>query len=343
MASVEELQRAGAPRQAAAAPRRVRVATIVAPGRVEIDEQPLPQPGPGQVRVALQGCGVCASNIPLWEGRPWFNYPLPAGAPGHEGWGIVDALGEGVTTLAAGDRVALLSDHAFASHDVAAADRVVRLPPEVGPEFPGEPLGCAMNVFDRAGVSSDQSVCIVGVGFLGALLIQLARHAGARVTAVARRRSASELARRCGAEHAFAIDDTADPVQQLRALTDERGFDHVFEVTGHQEPLDLASQLVRVRGRLIIAGYHQDGLRQVNLQQWNWNGIDVINAHERDPKRYLCGIAHAADAVTQGRLRPQPLYTHRYPLEKLADALEAARHRPEGFVKALVIMPQDDP
>lgn len=341
MASVEERQRAAAPRQAAAATRRMRVATITAPGRVEIDEQPLPQPGPGQVRVALQGCGVCASNIPLWEGRPWFNYPLPPGAPGHEGWGVVDALGEGVTTLAAGDRVALLSGHAFASHEVAAAEAVVRLPPEVGPDFPGEPLGCAMNVFDRGGVTAGQTVCVVGIGFLGALLVQLARHRGAQVTAVARRRSACELARHHGADHAFATDDTADPAQQLRALTDDRGFDHVFEVTGYQEPLDLAGQLVRVRGRLIIAGYHQDGLRQVNLQQWNWNGIDVINAHERDPKRYLRGIAHAADAVTQGRLRPQSLYTHRYPLEQLAGALDAARLRPEGFVKALVIMPQD--
>jgi len=317
----------------------MRVATIVAPGCVELQQHPLPHPGHGQVRVALHGCGVCASNIPVWEGRPWFQYPLQPGTPGHEGWGTVDAVGQGVDSLAPGDRVAMLSYHAFASHDLAAADAVVKLPPNIDGPFPGEPLGCAMNVFERGDVSPEHTVCIVGVGFLGALLIQLARHRGARVIAVARRPRACQLAENCGADHAVRLQNVADAAQQIRALTHERGCDRVFEVTGHQEPLDLAGQLVCVRGKLIIAGYHQDGLRQVNLQQWNWNGIDVINAHERAPERYVHGIVQAAEAVSQGYLSPQALFTHRYPLEHLAEALDIARRRPDGFVKAFVLMP----
>jgi threonine dehydrogenase-like Zn-dependent dehydrogenase len=70
---------------------------------------------------------------------------------------------------------------------------------------------------------------------------------------------------------------------------------------------------------------------------WNWRGLDVINAHERDPARYIEGIREAVDAVASGRLDPSPLYTHRYPLERLGDALNDTRDRPDGFLKALVV------
>jgi threonine dehydrogenase-like Zn-dependent dehydrogenase len=112
--------------------------------------------------------------------------------------------------------------------------------------------------------------------------------------------------------------------------------DRVIEAIGKQRPLDLAAELTRERGRLIIAGYHQDGPRQVNMQLWNWRGIDVINAHERDPLVYMQGIRDAIDAVATGRLDPAPLYTHRFPLDRLDDALNATRDRPDGFLKALV-------
>ena len=88
----------------------------------------------------------------------------------------------------------------------------------------------------------------------------------------------------------------------------------------------------------MIAGYHQDGNRTVNMQLWNWRGIDVINAHERDPRTFTEGMRLAIEAVAGGRLRPDPLLTHRYPLEQIADAFEAARTRPDGFLKAVVQM-----
>src|SRR5690606_3006595 len=79
-------------------PRRVAVWT--APGHSEIRTCEWPSPGPRQVLVRLHGCGVCSSNVPVWEGRPWFEYPLAPGAPGHEGWGVIAAIGEEVLQLA---------------------------------------------------------------------------------------------------------------------------------------------------------------------------------------------------------------------------------------------------
>jgi len=315
----------------------MRSALIAAPGAAHLTTVVLPEPGPGEIRVRMEGCGVCGSNLPFWEGRPWFAYPGEPGSPGHEGWGIVDAIGDGVAEPALGDRVAALSTHAFAEYDLVAADAAVVIPPSLaGQPFPGEPLACAMNAFRRADVHPGQTVAVIGIGFLGALLTALGASAGARVVAISRRPYALEVARAMGAEATIALEEQATIVRRLGELTGNAGADRVFEAVGQQWPLDLAGELTRVRGRLIIAGYHQDGRRSVDMQLWNWRGLDVVNAHEREPAVYVQGMREAVAAVAAGRLDPRPLYTHRFPLDRLADAMEIMRTRPDGFMKALV-------
>jgi threonine dehydrogenase-like Zn-dependent dehydrogenase len=315
----------------------MQACVIAAPRRAALQTLERPEPGPGEVLLRLEGSGVCASSLPLWEGREWFDYPQPPGAPGHEGWGRIAALGLGVSGLSEGDRVAALTYRAHAEYDLAAADAVVRLPEALGDAaVPGEPLGCACNIFKRSRIERGQTVAIVGIGFLGALLTQLASHAGARVIALSRRPFALELARACGAEHTILLDDHQKILEQVKALTQGRWCERVIEATGLQWPLDLAGEMTAERGMLIIAGYHQDGLRQVNMQLWNWRGIDVINAHERDPRAYVDGMRTAVDLMVAGVLDPTPLYTHKLPLEQLGEALELTRTRPDGFLKALV-------
>jgi threonine dehydrogenase-like Zn-dependent dehydrogenase len=316
----------------------MRAARVVRPGQIEIESVPIPIPQAGEVRLRMAGSGVCASNLPPWEGREWFTYPLEPGGLGHEGWGVVDAIGDGVTGLAVGDPVAALSQHAYAEYDVAAAADVIRLPAALaGQPFPGEPLGCALNIFRRADIQAGQTVSIVGIGFLGALLIQLAVTAGARVLAVAHRPFAQEVARQMGADIVLPMDDHYRIIEQVKELTGGDFCPVVIECTGKQWPLDLSAELCAIRGRLVIAGYHQDGPRQVNLQLWNWRGLYVINANERDPEVYRRGIRAAVEAVESGTLVPDALYTHRFPLEQLGDALNQTAERPDGFLKALVV------
>jgi 2-desacetyl-2-hydroxyethyl bacteriochlorophyllide A dehydrogenase len=316
----------------------MQAGVIAAPGEANVSATEIRSPARGEVRVRLEGSGVCGSNLPVWEGRPWFDYPLPPGAPGHEGWGVVDAVGPGVATVAPGDRVASLGTHAFAEYEVVAAEAVVPLPDALaGQAFPGEPLGCAMNVFRRAAIEAGDTVVIVGLGFLGAVVTRLASRAGARVVAVSRRTFALDIARSQGAELVLPLEDGDRIAATVEQLTDGQGADRVIEAVGLQAPLDLAARLVRVRGRLVIAGYHQDGLRQVDMQSWNWRGIDVINAHERDPGIIREGIRGAIAAIEDGTLAPDALYTHCYHLSQLSDALETMRRRPDGFLKALVL------
>jgi threonine dehydrogenase-like Zn-dependent dehydrogenase len=297
------------------------------------------EPGEGELRVQIEGCGVCASNLPIWEGKPWFEYPFQPGAPGHEAWGRVDKVGEGVRDFAPGDRVAMLSSHAFAEYDFASPSEVVQLPTSLDDvAFPAEPLGCAINIFKRALIRSGETVAIVGVGFLGTLLTQLATNAGARVIALSHRRSSLKLAEQFGASALMEIDDDQRALQKVKQLTNGRGCECVIEAAGTQQSLDLASELTAERGRLVIAGYHQDGPRQVKMQLWNWRGIDIVNAHERDPRVYVAGMREAITAVKSGVMDPRPLYTHSFPLKELSRAFETLENSPEGFVKALIYL-----
>jgi 2-desacetyl-2-hydroxyethyl bacteriochlorophyllide A dehydrogenase len=312
-------------------------AVIERPGTPVITRARARQPGSNEIRVRLEGTGVCASNLPVWQGREWFRYPMAPGAPGHEGWGEIDQVGDEVTDFAPGDRVAFVSGHAYAEIDIAQANAAVRLPPALDRQvFPGEPLGCAMNIFERADIQHGQHVAIVGTGFLGLLLTQLANRAGAQVLGISRREDALQRALGCGAADTLRIGPGEDTAGQALERTAGRGFERVIEVAGEQATLDLASQLVAERGRLIIAGYHQDGRRVVDMQSWNWRGIDVINAHERSVERYAAGMRAAVAAVCEGRLDPYPLFTHRVPLAGLGAAFELMATRPPGFVKALV-------
>jgi threonine dehydrogenase-like Zn-dependent dehydrogenase len=319
--------------------KTMRAAVFCGDGRVQVQKQPLPELGPDEVCVRLEGCGVCASNLPVWMGKPWFDYPLPPGSPGHEGWGEIAGLGEQVEDFRVGERVALLSGKAYAEYDVARADMIARLPRACdGLPLPGEPLACAMNIFRRSAIESGQTVAIVGSGFIGALLIQLSAGAGAKVIALARRPYALQTARRCGASHVVPCHDSAAAIGAVLEHTNGAGCERVIEAAGVQSSLDIASAITAEGGRLIIAGYHQDGPRQVNMQQWNWRGIDVINAHERDSRVIARGLREAMRAVEDGRLDPFALLTHRYTLDALSDAFAAMRARPEGFMKATVVL-----
>jgi len=312
-------------------------AIVEAPGRCRLDNCNIPVPGDEEIVIKLEGTGVCASDVNVWQGRPWFEYPHPPGRPGHESWGTIHSLGSSVSTVRVGDRVCSFSESAYAQYTLSSVNDVVRLPDELyGKPFPGEPLACAINAFKRCDIHKEDSVAIVGAGFQGLLLTQMAAKAGAHVSVISRRKTALEFAQAMGAQETIELDVHDRAIRHALGITGGAGFDRVIEATGHQWPLDVAAELTRTRGRLIIVGYHQD-LRSVNMQQWNWRGIDVINAHERDRRAHIEALWDAVEAVVEGELDIWPLLTHRFSLSQLDKALNMAVERPEGFLKAIIL------
>jgi len=259
------------------------------------------------------------------------------GAPGHEVFGTVAGLGEGVDGIALGEPVTALTYRGYAEYDLAEAGSIVRLPPALaGRPVLGEPLACAVNVAHRAGVAEGDLVVLLGAGFLGGLLLQLLRREKpGRMVAVSRRRAGLAAAESLGADETLTYED--DVRGRISELSGGRMADVVIEATGRQEPLDLAAELTRVRGRLIVAGYHQDGRRTVNMQLWNWRGLDVINAHERDPEVYRRGMEEGVARLAAGEVDLKPLLTHRFPLSEINQAFKTSEERPAGFLKSLVL------
>ena len=179
-------------------------------------------------------------------------------------------------------------------------------------------------------------MAIVGIGFLGAILLQLCLQKGAQVIAISRRLFALQIATKLGAGHALEMTERPSVVTNIRRITSEHLCDVVIEAGGVQSTLDLAGDLCRTRGRLVIAGYHQDGPRMVNMQYWNWNGLDVINAHERDELIYIQGMQQAADMVARGAIHLEGLITRTFPIQQIEEGFRLAEKRPAGFMKGVV-------
>jgi threonine dehydrogenase-like Zn-dependent dehydrogenase len=192
----------------------------------------------------------------------------------------------------------------------------------------GEPLACATNVVRRACVQPDQRIAIVGFGYLAALIVHLLPPNVGGWIAISRRDDSRALARRLGAESAFDYSDVPSTAWDSYPI--------VIEAAGVQRTLDVATWLTGYGGRLVVAGYHADGARTVNMQSWNWKGIDVINAHERAPAAYARALREGLALVAERRLDLDALVSHRWPLERIHDAFTVLETRPPGFIKGIV-------
>ncbi len=228
---------------------RMRVAQIAsANGPFELVERDIPEPGPGEVRMRVEACGICHSDSFTKEGTfPGVTYPR---VPGHEAAGVIDALGSGVAGWQKGDRVAvgwhgghcghcdscrrgdfvtcqvapqvpgITYDGGYAEYMVAPAGALALVPDELSAVEAG-PLMCAgittFNALRHSGAGPGDLVAVLGIGGLGHLGVQFAARMGFRTVAIARGTDKEALARKLGAAH--YIDSRAqDPAAELMKL-----------------------------------------------------------------------------------------------------------------------------
>ena len=320
----------------------MRSATLLEPRRFTVDPMETPVPGEGEVLLKVRGCGVCGSDMGPWKGIQGLEYPMKPGAPGHEVFGIVEALGPGVEGLKAGDPVTALTYRAYSEYDIARAADIVPLPVALaGKVVLGEPVACAVNVSHRTGVKDGDVVVLLGTGFLGALMLQLLNLPGApapsRVITVSRRKLSEEMADRLRRRR---VADLRRRRPQLGGRGDQRG-------DGRRgDRGDRQAAPARPRRRADPGARPADRRRLspgrpaiVNMQLWNWRGIDVVNAHERDPEIYKRGMEEGVRLLAEGGLDLEPLITHTFPLAEINRAFATSEERPEGFLKS-VVMPE---
>jgi propanol-preferring alcohol dehydrogenase len=272
-----------------------------------IEERPIPEPGPGQVLVRMEACGLCHTDIHAAHGD-WPVKPTPPFVPGHEGVGIVTAVGDGVTNRAVGDRVAIAwlghacghcdycvsgwetlceeqqnsgysVDGAFAEYAVADATYVVPVPANVT-SFDAAPLTCAgvttYKAIKVAHIRPGERVAIFGVGGLGHLAVQYARLVGAEVIAVDLTDEKLDLARELGADHTVNAA-TTDPVQ---AIADLGGADVAVALAVTPTAFEQAYASLRRGGRLVCVALppEADGPMHLPIFDTVLKGIHVIGS-----------------------------------------------------------------
>lgn len=310
----------------------MRQAALVGVRQFELAERPTPELRDRDVLIQVYYCGVCTGEIATWSRSLDTAYPLYIG---HEIAGVIVAKGDGVDQFSVGQRVmAITMGNGYADFVRADQSEVVEVPSGLAlRDAVGEPLACAVNAAGRANIGLGDTVAVVGAGFMGLLVLQLALLRGAsRVFMVDFRQELGAIARSLGATALVGPDEA---VEDLSTRTHGALADVVIEATGKESGLQLAGDLVRTRGTVVIYGYHQEGMRSLNIGQWNWKGIDVINGHERETARYVEGMRRGMALAAEGRVQLRPLISHVFSGEEINQAFAVAEQKPASFIKAV--------
>jgi 2-desacetyl-2-hydroxyethyl bacteriochlorophyllide A dehydrogenase len=315
----------------------MKIAILTGPKEFQLQEELLPALLPDEVLVQVAACGVCTSELDMWEGRAG-NQMYPR-YPGHEVSGVVADVGQDVQGLTPGDRVAVWAPgRGFAEYVIVKSKHCFPagdLPLDLAL---AEPLACAVNTVEMADVSLSDDVVIIGAGFMGNLVQKLVAMQGPRHLIVADTRpDALERALKLGATHVVNPAKESLP-EAVRALTDGKGADVSFEVVGAQAPLNLLGDVTRMSGKVVLVGFHQGEPRQIPLGYWNWMAFEILNAHFREEATILRGMRIGMRLLTSGRMSLEDLVTHRFPLSDIGKAFLTAHQKPEGFVKSTVVM-----
>ncbi len=274
---------------------------------LEIQERPVPQPGPGQVLVRIEASGLCHTDIHAARGD-WPVKPTVPFVPGHEGVGTIELVGPGVTGRVVGERVAIAwlghacgsCDHcvsgwetlceqqqnsgysvdgAFAEYAVADASYVVPVPDAVS-SSDAAPLTCAgvttYKAIKVAHVQPGERVVVFGIGGLGHMAVQYARLVGAEVVAVDLNESKLDMARSLGADHVIDAS-TGDPVAQIAALG---GADVAIALAVSPAAFEQAFASLRRGGRLVCVALPAEDANVLHVPIFDTvlKGISIIGS-----------------------------------------------------------------
>jgi NADPH2:quinone reductase len=235
--------------------KAIRVQEYGAPSVLRFEEVPTPAPGPGQALVRLVMAGV--NFVDIYQRRGGYPVSLPF-IPGREGAGVVEAVGKGVTTVKQGDRVAFTGQPGgYAEAVVAPADSLIALPEDLsfeqGAAFPlqGMTAHYLLHEFRRP-KQGDTVLIHAAAGGMGLLLVQWARHLGARVFGTVSTDEKAKAAREAGTTEVIFYT-RQDFVAEIKRLTSGRGVDLIVDGVGKTTfPGDL--EAVALRGHIVIFG-----------------------------------------------------------------------------------------
>jgi threonine dehydrogenase-like Zn-dependent dehydrogenase len=319
------------------------------------------EPGPGEVRVRVEACGVCGSDLHFFELGPM----VPGKTPGHEIAGRIDALGDGVEGFATGDRVVVeplascgrcaycrtgrdaicpavqffgVHRHGgFAEFVTAPSHRLFRVPAAVDAPVAAlaEPMAVAVHGLHLGGFAAGQRVLVLGAGTIGQMTVLAAKAQGAdEVFLTARYPHQAELGEHLGATRVLTGDAAEAPA--LGSLGRDAAFDLVVEtVGGAADTLRSAAAAVRPGGTISVLGLFLGGVRLESLPLFlKENTVVWSNCYGRTDRRP--DFETAVDLVAHHRDALAAVTTHQLPLHEIGRAFALAGDKSAGVVKVTV-------
>lgn len=330
--------------------------------QVDIRDVPLPSIGDGDVLVRMKACGLCGSDLEKVYG----NYGVLSMRLGHEPAGMVEAVGKNVKDFKLGDRVFVhhhvpcYSCHYCRHEDYTMCPYyqksnidpcglaevflvpewnvqrggVIRLPDDVSFEEAAmvEPLACCIRAINRAEIMNIDDVAVVGVGPAGMMHVLLARVYGAnRVFALDMNDFRLDFARKNGASLAVNMGRD-DAINAIKDATEGRGVDVVIVATGSTKAFLQSLQMVRSGGKVVLFGVPPKGSDvQVDVNHLFSNEIRIIPSLAASEKE----TNYALELIKERRVNIRSIITHRFALEKVADAIRCA-HEAKDAMKVVV-------
>ena len=337
-------------------------ARSVGPQSFEVSDRPLPEPEAGEVRVRVEACGICGSDLHLYRA----GLIREGHTPGHEISGIIDSIGGEVEGCQLGDRVAvepllacgtcescgagraaicrkarLFGVHlpgGFAQFIVVPALRVYRMAPDLDPAVAAltEPVAVALHGLKRGNFEPGRRVLVLGSGSVGLVSILAASWMGAReVWATARHAHQAEFARTLGA--ARVLDESEAQPEALARLGLQHDIDLAIEtVGGSANTLEAACAAVRPGGHVSVLGLFQDGAQLPGLPLiFKEITVSGSNCYTRPPQA-AADFEVAAQLVDQERERLATLISQRIPLSEIDRAFQMAADKTRGVIKISV-------
>ncbi len=290
-------------------------------------EQPVPQPGAGEVRVAIRAASLNFPDLLVVQGKYQFKPPTPF-VPGSEYAGTVEALGEGVRGVRVGDRVAAFAGiGGFATH-ACTSERLLLPLPDAMPWDEASAFICTYAtthhaLIDRAALKPGETVLVLGAaGGVGTAAIQIGKAAGARVIAAASTAEKRAACQALGADETVSTEDVAALREELKRLTGGQGVDVVYDPVGGSlaEP---CFRSIAWRGRYLVIGFAQGGIPALPLNLALLKGASIVGVFwgdfaRREPAAARAALGELLSWHAQGRVRP--VIDSRLPM----DALPAA-------------------
>ncbi len=350
-------------------PSTMQALVLPGPGKLEIRAVPVPEPGPYEVLCRVRAVAICGSDPEILRGDLAGIWP-PAYPfiPGHEWAGEVVSVGEGVLNFEPGDRVAgephkgcgycrncldgrynlcenygrpetghrhygFVSPGAYAQYNVHSIKSITKMPANVSfcEGSLVDTAGVALHGLELSGITPGGTVAIIGPGPIGLIAMRLARALGAAHVIMVGRRSRLAAAGKLGAD--MLVDfEQEDPVDAVRAMTNDLGVDEAFECSGAKGTFDQAVRMVKKGGRIALLGVPPDHIIEELPFKYIVHNELAIFGSRADPS----ATWKVVQLVSSGQLVLEDLITHVFPLEEFEKALDTFVNRRDDAIKVVV-------